>query len=352
MEKSDKLPPGLQYTGKSYIIDKLIDGERLKMRLGEITKKEAIEQYSINVAAFKKGDFAPKSARSLTINDVMTYYYENHLKDLLSGKNAKFHIPAISKIIGDIKVLSLKKTDIERYKRIRSKDKNKRKEPISMRTIQAELQNLNMAINRMVDDYILPKNPITRFTKVKLPRKRKVLLDHGQEFGSEWIQLYKHFPDRWKLFFLVCYETGMRPKEVANLHSEWIHDVDGNYMIIIPPDVEKTSFQDRRIPVSKILEKRLIPAVTGEKIFKYYDYIKAFKNAVSAAKLRREITAYALRRTRSTIWDSLDTGAARVALGHVPIDPHEESYVEITNQRLFKLVGIELRTQLRLLKQV
>lgn len=41
---------------------------------------------------------------------------------------------------------------------------------------------------------------------------------------------------------------------------------------------------------------------------------------------------------------------ARVALGHVPLDPHEESYVVITNHRLFKLVGIDLANAKKLLK--
>lgn len=53
----------------------------------------------------------------------------------------------------------------------------------------------------------------------------------------------------------------------------------------------------------------------------------------------RGYTPYALRRTRTTIWDSIDEGAARFATGHTPQDAHGKHYVRMTDQRLFTLVG-------------
>lgn len=321
------------------------------MRLGAIAQADAIRRYTLEVASVMKGEKVPKLASSLTVYEILTHYFDKHLKNLPSGKNARYHIPTLDKYIGKIKVLSLKKSDMENYKLIRSRDKNQRGQPISKRTIQAELQILTMAINRAVDDELLPRNPVTRFCKVSVPRRRKIVLDHGFDFGSDWIQLYKHLPEQWRLFFLVCYETAMRPSEVANLRVEWIQKVDTHYMIVVPPGSEKTGFQDRRIPVSPILEKRLIPAMNKckSKIFASWRYDKAFRNAVKDAKLPSEVTAYALRRSRATILDAIDSSAARVALGHVPLDPHEESYVEITNERLFKLGKIEIK-RIRLFK--
>jgi len=351
-----KLPTGLQFNGKSYLIDKRCDGVRIKRHLGNVSYEDAIRLYSEAIADVKRGSFVRPSASSLTVNDVLTHYYNSHLVNIKSGANAKYHIPAISRHIGNKAVLSLHRSDVEQYKVARMREgkvsKSKEFKSLSQRTLQAELQHLSMAINRAVDDEMIPRNPIIRFCKVSLPRQRKIVLDHGQEFGPEWICLYKHLPEKWRLFFLICYETGMRPSEVANFHTSWVTFVTQDAMMItIPPDMEKTSFSDRRIPVSQLLAKRLrrVIGVKG-KLFKSHSYFKAFSNAIKESGLRDEITAYALRRTRATIWDALDPAATRVALGHSPLDPHEESYVEITNERLFRLVNVNLKNKLSLLK--
>jgi integrase len=346
-----RLPKGLTLTPKGYVINKLIDCQRIFKRLGNISESDAVKQFSLETAALFKGERITPDASSLTVYYVMTHYYESHLKHIKSGENARWNIPTIDKYIGSRKVMSLKKSDMELYKVTRGKCLNKRNEPISARTIQSELQFLSMAINRAVDDELLPRNPIARFCKVTVPRRRKIVLDHGQAFGPEWILLYKNIPEQWRLFFLICYETGMRPNEVASIDAEWIEQIGRSYMIKIPSNCEKTGFNDRRIPVSKLLEKRLLKSMPRfGKLFSSWDYFKAFRIAVKNAGLPPEITAYSLRRTRATIWDEIDSSAARVALGHVPLDPHEESYVVITNIRLFKLVQIDLSLQKKIFK--
>jgi integrase len=359
-----KLPTGLQFDGSSYTIDKMCDGVRIKRRLGQITLSAALEQYGDILSSAKKGQLDTKTASSFTVDETLVHYYNSHLQHIKSGANAKFHIPAISRHIGHKKVLQLRRSDIDHYKLCRTKEGklSKTKEgkpnkfiPLSERTIQAELQHLNMAINRAVDDELIPRNTISRFCKVSIPRRKKIVLDHGVEFGPEWIQLYKHLPEQWRLFFLICYETGMRPAEVANLNTSWVtfltHNQD-ELLITVPAESEKTGFNDRRIPVSRILKKRLLKIIQDRpgKVFTSWDYFKAFNKAVKNGKLRSEITAYSLRRTRATIWDAIDSQAARVALGHVPLDPHEESYVEITNERLFKLVNITMKHKFKLVK--
>lgn len=349
--KTSKLPRGLLLTSKGYIIDKVECGNRIYKRLGKITEAEAIVQFAVMFAAQCKGENEKINALNVTVDNVLVYYYNNHLVNIKSGKNSRFHIPAISRILGNKKVLSLRKNDIEQFIKMRSAEKNNQNQPVSARTVQACLQILSMAINHAVDNEVLPRNPVSRFCRVSVPRRKKIVLDHGQEFGPEWIRLYKNLPDNWRLFFLICYETGMRPTEVAQLETEWIQQIGESYLITVPANKEKTGFSDRRIPISKILEKRLIknlPA-TG-KLFKSWDYFKAFRQAAKSADLPSEITAYSLRRTRATIWDEIDSSAARVALGHAPLDPHEESYVVITNQRLFRLARIDLTKQFRLIK--
>jgi integrase len=352
-----KLPSGLQFNGSTYVIDKVVNGTRIKKRLSSSTLQEALEEYAAEISNVKNGRFVTKAASSLTVNDVLTHYHDTHLVNIKSGINARYHIPALSRHLGFKAILSLRRSDIDLYKTYRLKEyktlHNGDKVFISPRTLQAELQHLSMATNRSVDDEMIPRNPIARFCKVSVPRRKKVVLDHGIEFGPEWIHLYKNLPDQWRFFFLVCYETGMRPAEVAAMQTSWVTFVTQNdLMIQVPPDQEKTNFNDRRIPVSDILKKRLLP-VLGKRdkaLFTSYRYDKAFRKAVKKAGLNADVTAYALRRTRATIWDAIDSQAARVALGHVPLDPHEESYVEITNERLFKLVNVNIKQKLRLFK--
>lgn len=352
MGKVNRLPKGLMHYETGYVINKQINGEIIYRRLGKITESEAIKEFSKIVTAALTGTIESKEAGSLTVYDVLEHYWNKHLCNIKSGKDARFHIPILDRFIGNMKALKLKKFDIERFIMLRSREKSNTKKPISKRTIQASLQILNMAMNRAVDDELLPRNPVARFCKVSVPRVRKIVLDHGQEFGVEWIRLYRNLPEQWRLFFLIAYETGMRPDEVSRLEREWIRPIDENLLITIPQNTEKTEHSDRRIPVSKILQKRLEAFIRNKsgKLFQSWDYFKAFRKAVDAAGLPEEITAYALRRTRATIWDSIDSSAARVALGHAPLDPHEESYVVITNERLFKLVSITLKAKIKLLK--
>lgn len=353
INKERELPSGLQFDGKNYTIDKWVMRKRLHKRLGPVSRKEAEEALAEGITDIKRGKHVSSSAGSLTVNDLLRYYYEHHLKHVVSGKDAKWHIPTISRLMGNQRVMDLKKSDIETFKRVRGSEKTKSKtgtgHPISPRTIQAELQLLTMAIKYAIGDRLIPSNPVDGLCGVEVPRKKKIVLDHGEYNGEEWEKLYKAIPDHWKLFVLTCYETGMRPSEVINLKSDWIKSVNGGYIIEVPADQEKTGFNDRRIPISKRLEVELLNK--EDPLFEHADYFKMIRQSVKKAGLRGEITLYALRRTRATIWDAIDSGAARVALGHVPADVHEESYVEITNDRLMRLVGIELDNKLKLFKQ-
>jgi hypothetical protein len=67
-----------------------------------------------------------------------------------------------------------------------------------------------------------------------------------------------------------------------------------------------------------------------------------------------ELHVYAMRRTRISIWDPIDSDACRFAVGHVGRDVHSRHYLKITTERLFKLVGIVYNPalQFRILSKV
>jgi integrase len=70
----------------------------------------------------------------------------------------------------------------------------------------------------------------------------------------------------------------------------------------------------------------------------------AFRSALGRCGLDgRGISPYALRRTRITIWDAVDSNACRYAVGHVSREVHLRHYVRISHERLFRLVGLDFR---------
>jgi integrase len=147
----------------------------------------------------------------------------------------------------------------------------------------------------------------------------------------------------------------MRPAEVFSMRWSWVEEVSSDHwLIVVPASSEKTA-RGREIPVSPALlqvlkaspktapDALVFPNDRGEQ---RHDIREAFAGAVKRAELAgRGLTPYCLRRTRISVWDSIDPAAARIAAGHSPVDVHEKHYVRIGRARLFRLVGIELQTR-------
>lgn len=377
------LPKGLQWEDKSgWIIDKLVWGTRIHKALGFISREKAESELNNRVQAAKNGEHIPENRiRSLTVRSALNTWYVEHLKGMKSEER-KYNLTPLDRILGHIPVMKLKKRDIDRYIKLRrSERKIIRKadgiaygKQISVNTIRHELNELKMAINHLYNNEMIPKNPLNpvwfKGKELKLPRRKKIVLDYGRDLGPQFLMIYKHISRtwHWRLFYLLLYETGMRPKEAKNLRVDWISEVvPGYYQITIPPDEEKTGNEDRRLPVSPRLAKRLIPHIKtlnpDSLIFEsiknpgnpIVDHDDQFHRALRKSGLAgMGITVYALRRTKATMWSSIDDLASRVALGHAPVDPHEESYVEVTPERLFRLIGVEIniRESLKLYRKV
>ncbi len=163
-----------------------------------------------------------------------------------------------------------------------------------------------------------------------------------------------------KPIVLTLYETGMRPKEVFNMRWNWlIKKSEDRWLINIPAVIDKTDYE-HDAPVSlKLLtmlkemgiqfdDSLVFPSpVTGEVRMGIYS---AFTSSLITSKLRgRGITPYALRRTRTTIWDAIDSNASRYAVGHVSKEVHQKNYVKIPPERLFRLVGLDYKPELKII---
>lgn len=331
----------------SKIIDKLVDGIRIYENCGVVTVKFAEQVLNKKIAALLEGRYFPeKQNRSLTVTDALNTYWKDKLQYLKSAGNAKFLLSKIDSALGVIPLKNLTVAHIEKYKRDRAAQKTRYGTLIKPRTIQAELDQLNLALNWMRKNRYIVSNPIEGFEKVAQDRPKKIMIDTGRERGDEWQRLYNAACDDLKPLLVVLYETGMRPGEVFKMRWDWIDLF--KRVIRIPADAEKTG-DGRTIPISGALFELLrnIPQnsdlvfpspVTGKP---RTGIKKAFDSAVRRSGLAaRGITPYALRRTRLTIWDALDPAAAMSAGDHTQSKTHYDHYVAINDDRLLRLVGM------------
>jgi integrase len=205
---------------------------------------------------------------------------------------------------------------------------------------------LNIAINWAVDNNRLAKNPIRGYDTVEEPEPARIMLDEGKANGQEWQKLYQAIHKDKKALFLCLYETAMRPAEVFLMRWEWVNVFAKT--ITIPAGITKTK-KGRVIPISERLWEALKdrPRVS-ELVFPNVDTGKPFNGVAKAFKAAcrrsglagRGLTPYCLRRTRLTIWNAIDSTAARELGGHAKRrdDPHLYNYVQPGLERLADVV--------------
>lgn len=365
-----KLLNGLRIVSGKYLIDKVYKGQRIYKRLGFVDEMTILDAMAILEDELHKIDLGKtcdevteERSLTITVREALNYLWEKRLKFKSYANDIKPNLSALSSRIGNRTVASLVRSDFEQYIRERSLDKkrNGSKGCISPRTVQKELQNLSMAINLLVSDGILEINKIRDFIKVPQIRPSKTVLDDGFENGPQWQALYEAMSDSIKPILLCLYETGMRPKECFNMRKHWLIQKNEECWVIKVPAIdtvdgeivfkEKTK-NEHLIPVSptllSILKKQGIDNSTDlffpapRKKGPRSDIDTAFSNAVKKAGLvGKGITPYTLRRTRLTIFDAVDSAAGMHAGGHVAKDIHYRHYVNISLERLFRLVGLE-----------
>ncbi len=366
--------PGIYIRRGKYILDKVYKGQRIHRTIGSVDDI-SIEDADTELTAEKYRIDNPSSeipetrieSNSLTVEDALDYLWEQRLKHKDYAKDIRHILTSVNRRLGSKLVKQVKRSDIENYIRLRLKDKKRNRVPgtVSPRTVQKELQHLNMALNLLVDDGNLDKNHIKSFTKVKQNRSKPKIIDEGSPNGSQWQLLHKHIAPNMRPILLTLYETGMRPKEVFNMRWSWLEQKSDDQWIIRVPAVDvvngETVFEEktnneREIPVSPpllrclqdlgIKSEQLLIFPAPRKKGPRTDIESAFTNALKRAELTGQgISPYVLRRTRLTIWDQIDPAAGMYAAGHVSKDVHYRHYVNFPLKRLFKLVGIDYEVE-------
>lgn len=365
--------PGVRINKGVYLIDKEYKGQRITRRVGSIENTSLEDVKTILTKEMYLID-NPETNRKFTdgsklsVLDALEYLWEERLKYKKYANAITCYLKQVSARLGNKLVKDLKKIDFERYIRERLNDTSKNKgqnRTISRRTVQIEVKYLSAAINLLVDDGVLERNHISKFIKIKLDKPKQVIFDDGKEYGPQYRGLIEAMSPKVREMVEVLYETGMRPVDLFNMRWGWLMPKEhGCWIIRIPAEecvdgvrvYEEKTRNQHDIPVSpRALEvfkavgmstaskKLVFPSNVTGKVRK--DIRTGFNSALEAAGLTGlDITPYALRRTRITIWDEIDPTACRVAAGHAINEVHVKHYVNITPSRLFKLVGIEYGT--------
>ncbi|MCL2220684.1 MAG: tyrosine-type recombinase/integrase [Chitinispirillia bacterium] len=346
--------PGLQVKNDKIVIDKMVEGVRIYKTLDttDIVLAQKIMARLVNSVLERQ--YLPKRRSMLTVRDIISSYWDGHMKYKKYAYNAHFILSAVSERIGGIKIHSVTKADILKYIRERLADKKRNGSAgcISPRTVQMELQYLSMAVNFAVDNRLLDTNPIKRFIYVPRGLPKKIVLDDGRENGPEWAAIYGAASDDLRPIILTLYETGMRPNECLRMRWSWLTRKDERRCLITVPSHADKAGYEHDVPVSAPLlelfrgmgmknsEALVFPSLR-RRCKPRRSIHDAFTEALNRCGLAQKgITPYALRRTRITIWDAIDSNASRYAAGHVPAEIHTRHYVRIPPERLFRLVGM------------
>lgn len=373
MGKATRKITGLRLRGGVYYADTTANGVRISQRIGKVSERDARAILSELISrAFKEQYFPGKEEEkgNSILRVILNDYGTKKLQYVKSFSTRVFMLKPLDRLLGNRITKDLRISDVEEYRRIRLSEKKTiggrpTDQPVSISTVNHEVKELLSALQWAVRERLLEYNPIAGIEHLKEPDPKKIMLDKGKESGMDWLRLYNSIGERHRstgkltirgkkdrLKFLIQYKTGMRIGEVNAIEHTWIDQISG--YIYLPAEATKAQ-KPRKIPIDietiqAINSYRTDATNTKYAHDKYLFYnhrtgthdnrsYKAFNNAVKRAGLSKEITSHALRRTRGTIWDSVDERASMEVLGHSDYKVHRKHYTEVTEDRIKKLIS-------------
>lgn len=143
----------------------------------------------------------------------------------------------------------IKKSDVEKFKRVRLESETRYERKRSPATVNRELAVLSAVLTLAVDDELIPSNPCRKVRPLRMDNQRSRYLTHDEEErlmaaleGQEWL----------KNVVTMAVHTGMRRGEIFKL--KWF-DVDFSRGVIHVRDT-KTA-KDRDVPMSGAVREML-----------------------------------------------------------------------------------------------
>jgi integrase len=224
--------------GQSWYLDICQEGRRTRRQIpGARTKTEAHAALSATKADLLRGEFNFKREKKILFGDFASFYVERHSKP--NKKSWKRDIVSLNALLPCFKETPLSKISpfsIEGYKL-------KRKERVTVSTVNRELALLKNMFTRAIDWGFALSNPVR---KVKLyseeNRKRERILTN-----EEISKFLLNSSSPLREFVLIAINTGMRSGEILALKWEDI-DFRNDYVIVR----QSKSGRSRKVPLNVV----------------------------------------------------------------------------------------------------
>lgn len=307
----------------TYYRDYQVNGQRARGVIqGVRNRAEAVKVIMVEVADAKRGRYFFHK-KDISFSDFADRFYEKYSKIYKrshKSTDAVYH-KHMKKFFGDIRLTKITPMIIEDYKSHRldtgtGRDKN---QPISNRTINAELSCLRRMFNKAIDWSYAVENPVN---KVDFLREKKSLracvLDPTDE-----PKLLSSSPEWLVPILIVAIYTGIRKWKVLSLMWENVDFEKREILVVNPKDDE-----DRVIPMCSIVYDTLVKlrlksgqnvyVFTNPKTGRHYVEIKsAFKKACKDAGIE-DLTFHDLRHTFASrlVAKGNDLNTVKELMGH------------------------------------
>lgn len=220
---------------KAYLTDKgtkyiILEQNRTIANLGYCTQKEAekaLKQVSQEIARQKLNRKFHIKDTELVFSGYLNIYMDSYL--VRKAPNTRISevkaIVRFKEFFGEIPLVEIQKTDIERYINWRLAYRKKNNQPVSPKSINVELGYLKLIFNKAVDDEYLDVSPYK--TSIKFLRVDKPLPKYltTQEFQTLLDTCSPHL----RSIILLDGLTGLRKGELLNLKFS---DIDFNRKVL------------------------------------------------------------------------------------------------------------------------
>lgn len=335
---------------KTFILDRKLNGKTIRVSIGRFpawSVQQARERSKELIVEMDKGNDIREQAKAkvesgVTLQSVFDLFLsERQLKDRTRIDYRRY----LNHYLKDWQERPISRIDqdlvIGRYKKIAASSSGQAQASSVMRCLRSVL---NFAIATYGRE-VLPDNPVASLTAKRVWIRDKARTDHlkvhqVKPFVTALRGLANAVMGAYLEFILL---TGARRNEAALL--KW-KDVDLRSLVLIFRDTKNHS--DRHIPITprvKALLEFMKSQKNGEYVFHSIDkngkatYIKEPRKAMAAANIAAssEVTVHGLRRTFSTLLESLDCPAypLKALLGHsLKGDVTTAHYTQISVERL------------------
>jgi len=229
--------------GQSWYLDICQEGRRTRRHIpGARTKTEADAALSATKTDLLRGEFNFKREKKILFEDFASLYIERHSKP--NKRSWKRDIVSLNALLPCFKETPLSKISpfsIEGYKL-------KRKEKVTVSTVNRELALLKNMFTRAIDWGFALCNPVrkVRLYSEENRNRERILSD------EEISRLLRNSSSPLREFILVAINTGMRSGEILALKWEDI-DFQNDYIIVR----QSKSGRSRKVPLNEFSKQAL-----------------------------------------------------------------------------------------------